>query len=78
MTCWARDGCTEAILLAHGVTVELLVDLVRARLASATAERVVAGHETTEVARVRITAAGREALAGAKPIHESQSFNIRA
>jgi hypothetical protein len=24
----SRDGCTEAIMLAHGFTVELLVDLV--------------------------------------------------
>jgi hypothetical protein len=23
-----RDGCTEAIMLAHGFTVELLLDLV--------------------------------------------------
>ena len=36
-----RDGCTEAIMLAHGITVEMLVEL----------------------ARVRITEAGRRALA---------------
>jgi len=35
---------------------------VRARLATATAERVVAGSKTMEVARVRITEAGRRAL----------------
>jgi len=33
------DGCTEAILLAHGFTVELLVDLCIAELAIATPER---------------------------------------
>jgi hypothetical protein len=38
-----RDGCTEAIMLAHGVTVEQMVELVHAGLASATGERVVAG-----------------------------------
>ena len=26
-----RDGCTEAIMLAHGFTVEQMVELVRAR-----------------------------------------------
>jgi hypothetical protein len=39
-----------------------MVELVRAGLASATAERVIAGRRTVEVARVRITAAGRRAL----------------
>jgi hypothetical protein len=33
----SRDGATEAILLAHGFTVEMLVDLVRAGLATAKA-----------------------------------------
>jgi hypothetical protein len=40
-----------------------MVELVRAA-ATATAERVVAGSRTIEVARVRITEAGRRALAG--------------
>jgi hypothetical protein len=57
-----RDGCTEAHMLAHGFTVAQMVELVRAGLASATAERVIAGRRTVEVARVRITAAGRRAL----------------
>jgi hypothetical protein len=38
-----RDGCTEAIMFAHGFTVAQLADLVGARLATASAERVVAG-----------------------------------
>jgi hypothetical protein len=59
---WLRDGCTEAILLAHGFTIPLMVELVRAGLATATAERVVAGKRKIEVARVRITEAGRRAL----------------
>jgi hypothetical protein len=57
-----RDGCTEAILLAHGFTIPQMVELVRAGLATAMAERVVAGKRTIEVARVRITEAGRRAL----------------
>jgi hypothetical protein len=57
-----RDGCTEAIMLAHGFTIAQMVELVRGGLATATAERVVAGSRTIEVARVRITEAGRQAL----------------
>jgi hypothetical protein len=58
-----RDGCAEAIMLAHGFTVAQIVELVRDGLATATAERVVAGNRTIEIARVRITEAGRRALA---------------
>jgi hypothetical protein len=58
------EGCTEAIMLAHGFTVEQMVELVRAGLASATAERVVAGSRKMELATVRITEAGRRSLAG--------------
>ena len=42
-----------------GITVEMLVGLIDAGLATATAERVVAGSKTIEIARVRITEAGR-------------------
>jgi hypothetical protein len=59
----SRDGVTEAIMLAHGFTVPMMVELINASLASATAERVVAGGRTVEVARVRVTEAGRRALA---------------
>jgi hypothetical protein len=59
----SRDGCTEAIMLAHGFTVAQMVELVRAGLATATAERVATGGRMVEVARVRITDAGRRALA---------------
>jgi hypothetical protein len=53
------DGCTEAIKLAHGFAVEQIVEVVRAGLATARAERVVAGSRKIEVVCVRITAAGR-------------------
>jgi hypothetical protein len=39
-----------------------MVELVRAGLATATAERVVAGSRKIEVARVRITDAGRGSM----------------
>jgi hypothetical protein len=57
-----RDGCTEAMMLAHGFKTEMVVELLRAGLATATAERVVAGKHRIEVARLRITEAGRRAL----------------
>lgn len=53
------DGCTEALLLAHGFGIDLLLDLIFAGLATANAERVVAGGRSMEVVRVRITEAGR-------------------
>ena len=59
----SRDGVAEAILLAHGITVEMMVELVRGGLASATPERVVAGKRAIQMTRVRITEAGRQALA---------------
>ena len=59
----SRDGCTEAIMLAHGFTVAQMVELINAGPATAKAERVVAGGRAIEVARVRITEAGRQALA---------------
>jgi len=59
----SRDGCTEAVLLAHGVTIDQMVELVRAGLATAEPERVMAGRHVIEVARVKITDAGRWALA---------------
>jgi hypothetical protein len=60
----SRDGCTAAIMLAHGLMIPQMVELVRAGLASATGERVVAGSRKMEVATVRITEAGVRALAG--------------
>jgi hypothetical protein len=50
-------------MLAHGFTVPQLVELVRTGLATATAQRVRAGGKAIEVATLRITAAGRRALA---------------
>jgi hypothetical protein len=62
-----REGCTEALMLAHGFTVEQMVALIQAGLATVTTERVVAGTRKFEVATLRITEAGRQALKGAKP-----------
>jgi hypothetical protein len=43
-----------------------MVEMINAGLATATAERVVAGSRKMEVARVKITDAGRRVLAGAR------------
>jgi hypothetical protein len=60
----SRDGCTEAIMVAHGFAVDMLADLISAGLATARIERVMAGGRSIDVVRVRITDAGRRALAG--------------
>jgi hypothetical protein len=58
------EGCTEALMFANGFTAELLVELVRVGLASAHAERMVANGRMTEVARMKISEAGWQALEG--------------
>src|SRR5262249_36788071 len=58
------DGCTEALMFANGFTAELLLELVRAGLASAHAERVVADGRMMEAARLKISEAGWQAVAG--------------
>jgi hypothetical protein len=57
------NGCTEAIMLAHGFKIELLVELVQAGLATASTEQMLASGRPMEVTRLRITGAGRRALA---------------
>jgi hypothetical protein len=57
------DAGTEALLIANAATIEVTVDLVRVGLATATPQRVKAGRERMEVTTLRITEAGRKALA---------------
>jgi hypothetical protein len=57
-----QEGCTEAVMLAHGISVEQIVELVRAGLTAATVERIVDGGKAIEIARVRITEVGRRAI----------------
>jgi hypothetical protein len=56
------NGHTEAILQAHGIPLPVLTELVRAGLATASAERVRAGGRMIKVVRLRITDAGRKAI----------------
>jgi len=59
------DGCTDALLRAHGFTLEVIINIVSTGLATAKAERTfAAAGRAIELTRVRITDAGRRALAG--------------
>jgi hypothetical protein len=60
----SSHGCTEAILLTHGFTIEMLILLVGDGLATATSEIAHAGMRPIEIVRVGITDAGRQALDG--------------
>jgi len=60
------DGCTERLLVANGFTIELLLELLQAGLASAHAERKIIDGKLTEIARLGITDAGLRVLAESK------------
>ena len=57
----SADGRTEARLLSHGFTREVISGLIRDGLATASTGRV--GRAPVEVVRIKITEAGRAALA---------------
>jgi len=59
----SRYGYTKAILRAHGFSMDMMVELVKAGLATTKRERMVADGRQTGLVRVRITDAGRQALA---------------
>ena len=65
----SRDGYTKAILRAHGFSMDMMVELVKAGLATTKRERMVADGRQTGIVRVRITDAGRRALATVSPGH---------
>lgn len=65
-------------MLAHGFTTEMLVRLLRGGLASAKAERVVAGGQRLEIARVKITAAGESLAISAPEVAISMQAERRA
>ncbi len=47
------DGCTEAILLAHGFSIGMLAELVFDRFAATKVEKTRAGGKTMNVVRLR-------------------------
>ena len=58
-------GCSEAVMLANGIDVDTMVEIILEGLANATPQRTRAGREVLEVATLRITEKGRAALAKA-------------
>jgi hypothetical protein len=62
LTSAGLDGASQTLLMAHGFCVSMIVGLVNNGLATLTHEKVWAGSRLIEVDKVRITAAGREAL----------------
>src|SRR5438445_10327312 len=59
----SRYGYTKAILRAHGFSIDMMIELVKAGLATTKRECMVADGRQTGVMRVRITDAGGHALA---------------
>jgi hypothetical protein len=57
----SADGCRAELLLALGFTPDLVLGVVRAGLATAQTENVLAGGRAVVVSRVRITETGRQA-----------------
>ena len=56
-------AAAKAILRARGFSIDMMIELVKAGLATTKRERMVADGRQTGVVRVRITDAGRQALA---------------
>lgn len=60
---FAEDGCTASLLVALGFETDLVVGVVAAGLAMSETEAELVGGQAVDVTRVRITDAGRRALA---------------
>jgi hypothetical protein len=59
-----EQGCTEAVMHAHGFTADQLAQLVRLGFAAKTTKRVVSGGQTFEVVRLKIRQAGHQVVGG--------------
>ena len=57
------DGCSEALLMAHGFALELIDGVIIVGLATAKAERAFTAGRAIESNQIRITGAGRKVLA---------------
>jgi hypothetical protein len=62
----SAEGCTDALLMARGFKLDVLISVVRAEFATAKPERTFAAGKPVERTRVQITDAGRRALAKRK------------
>jgi hypothetical protein len=59
----AAKGMSEGLILALGFKSELIADLIDAELVTASKEYMGRGSSPVEVARLKITEAGRQAIA---------------
>jgi hypothetical protein len=57
------NGCTQSILMAHGLAIGMLRELVRKGLATAGQRSIRTGLRTIKVTWLTITAEGRRVLA---------------
>jgi hypothetical protein len=57
------EGCSEAVMIANGIDVDTMVQIIVEGLATATPQRTRPGREVLEVAVLRISEKGRRALA---------------
>jgi hypothetical protein len=64
--CSIARRCTKSIMLAHGFTPEMMVEIIRDGLAAASAER--AGGKSLEIARVKITVSFLSSKGAAKAL----------
>jgi len=60
------DGATQTLLTAHGLSIRTTAALAKRGLVTIARERVRTGGKWIDAARVRITGAGRDALAAAQ------------
>jgi hypothetical protein len=56
------EGCTVPAMLAHGFSIELINQLIRAGLVTARTKRVIRGERSIEIVQMKITDAGRQAV----------------
>jgi hypothetical protein len=58
----SANGCAESVMLAFGITKDVIAKLLITRLAESEVDRRVTGEKGDDLWRVRITDAGRRAL----------------
>jgi hypothetical protein len=62
LTSVGLDGASQAALMAHGFCISMIAGLAKRGFATLTREKIRAGGRLVDVGKVRITAAGRDAL----------------
>jgi hypothetical protein len=68
-----QRGLSETLLRTYGFTLKMLANIVSTGFATAQRQTVKAGGKTMEVVRIRITEAGRAALAAEAPVADTST-----